>query len=72
MAETYGLLPSEVIQRATTFDMVMMDIAMTYRNAQEERARTGHRDPSSYRVEDLMKIKEQARAASEKDRSKAV
>lgn len=30
MAKRYGLLPTEVLERATTFDMVIMDMTMTY------------------------------------------
>jgi hypothetical protein len=30
MAKRYGLLPTEVLERATTFDMVIMDMSMTY------------------------------------------
>lgn len=66
LAETYSLLPSEVMERATTFDMVILDIVTTYKNTLEERARTGHRDPSSYSIDDLMKIKEMNSAPSKK------
>ena len=30
MAERYGILPSELLQRADTFDLMVMDVALTY------------------------------------------
>lgn len=38
MAERYGMLPSEVIQRANTFDLVVLTAAVSYRNEQYEKA----------------------------------
>ena len=32
MAERYGMLPSEVMQRANTFDVFIADTAIGYRN----------------------------------------
>jgi hypothetical protein len=32
MAERYGLLPSEVLKRASTFDFVVMDVVATYKD----------------------------------------
>ena len=32
MAKRYGLLPSEVLERASTFDLVIMDMSITYEN----------------------------------------
>lgn len=32
MAKTYGLLPSEVIARATTYDIMVTDVYTTWQN----------------------------------------
>lgn len=58
MGQRYGMLPSEIINRASTFDLVVMDMAMTYERHQHEASQPGYIPPVS--VEDLMKIKEQA------------
>lgn len=58
MGQRYGMLPSEIIQRASTFDLVVMDMAMTYERHQHESSQPGYIPPVD--VEDLMKIKEQA------------
>jgi len=38
IAERYGLLPSEVLARATTLDLHITDAAMSYRTYQQRRA----------------------------------
>ena len=48
MAERYGLLPSEAAQRATSFDVMAMDILAAYEIHEHERA-TGRVTPSSKR-----------------------
>jgi hypothetical protein len=42
MAKRYGLLPSEAFTKASTFDMVIMDIAMTYEHHQHEKSQPGY------------------------------
>jgi len=32
MAKRYKMLPSEVLERATTYDLYLMDVAMSYHN----------------------------------------
>jgi hypothetical protein len=44
VAERYGLLPSEVITKATTFDVFIADTAIGYRNLIQERAMNGGKD----------------------------
>jgi hypothetical protein len=34
IAKTYGLLPSEVVSRATTFDIMITDVYSTWENYQ--------------------------------------
>lgn len=58
MAQRYGLLPSEVIVRATTFDMVMMDISLSVEKYWREKDQPGYIPPVS--EEELLKIKERA------------
>lgn len=57
MGQRYGLLPSEIISRASTFDLVVMDMALTYERHHQEKNQPGYVPEVS--VEDLMKIKEQ-------------
>lgn len=38
LAERYGLLPSEVLSRASTLDLYVMDAAITYRDYQQKKA----------------------------------
>jgi hypothetical protein len=35
IAKTYGLLPSEVLARATTFDLMITDVYSTWENHQQ-------------------------------------
>jgi hypothetical protein len=50
------MLPSEVIVKANTFDLVIMDTAMTLERHQQESSQPGYVPDVS--VEELMKIKE--------------
>ena len=57
MGQRYGMLPSRLIAEASTFDLVVMDMAMTYERHLEQRS-----DPNyvpDVPVEELIKIKEQ-------------
>lgn len=56
MGKRYGMLPSEVIVRANTFDLVIMDTAMTLEKHANESSKSGYIPDIS--VEDLLKIKE--------------
>ena len=44
VAERYGLLPSEVMTKANTFDVFIADTAIGYRNLIQERAMNGGKD----------------------------
>jgi hypothetical protein len=50
------MLPSEVIVKATTFDLVIMDTAMTLERHQHESSQPGYVPDIS--TEELLKIKE--------------
>jgi len=58
MGQRYGMLPSEIVTKASTFDLVVMDMAMTYERHINESSQEGYIPPVS--VEELLKIKEQA------------
>lgn len=55
LGSRYGKLPSEILTEATTFDLVIMDAAMTYIN-QRSKQSTG--ELPNYTTEQLMKIKD--------------
>jgi hypothetical protein len=38
MAERYGLLPSEVAKRATTYDIMVTDVLATYTTYEQQKA----------------------------------
>lgn len=56
LAERYGMLPSEVITRATTFDVFVADTAIGYRNLLQDRAMNPNKVPELTQ-EQLMEIK---------------
>lgn len=58
MGQRYGMLPSQVIRQATTFDLVIMDISMTLENHNQKSREEGY--VPEVNMEDLIKIKEQA------------
>jgi hypothetical protein len=58
MGQRYSLLPSEIITRATTFDLVIMDSSMTLENHMQQSSKEGYIPDIS--TEELLKIKERA------------
>lgn len=58
MAERYGMLPSEVMQKATTFDVFVTDTAIGYRNYIQDKANGKNTayNPSDYSQDDLLTI----------------
>lgn len=38
LAKTYGLMPSEVLERATTFDLYVLDVSTRHSKYQQDRA----------------------------------
>lgn len=65
ISERYGILPSEVMTRATTFDVFVADTAIGYRNAVQERAMAGDKKPTPQLSQETM------RAALERVRAKS-
>ena len=43
LAERYGLLPGEVLERATSFDLWVFDVAISYRNYRAEQDAKGNK-----------------------------
>jgi hypothetical protein len=55
LGERYGKLPSEVLDMASTFDLQVYDIAVSYRNWLEKKATT--KDPNElYDPKDLNRM----------------
>ena len=55
LGERYGKLPSEVLDKASTFDLQVYDIAVSYRNWLEKKATS--KDPKDmYDPNDLDKM----------------
>lgn len=59
IAERYGLLPSEVLARATTLDLHIVDAALSYRSYQQRRAQGEVAD--EYTTEELSQMMESFR-----------
>lgn len=64
MAKLYGLLPSDVAVRATTYDLMVTDILATYEHYQIVKSQ-GNVDPEAlndmYNVDDLQFLLEKSR-----------
>lgn len=45
LGERYGILPSEVMSRANTFDVFIADTAISYRNLVQDRQINGDKPP---------------------------
>lgn len=63
MAEKYGMLPSEVEQRATTYDLMITDVLATYDNYQQQKSTGKLMDASVYGLteEEMMKMVQRAK-----------
>ena len=66
LGERYGVLPSEVIRRANTFDVFVADTAIGFRNMQQDRAMNAGKpvDPGSYDQAELLKMLKESRGES--------
>jgi hypothetical protein len=52
MAQRYGKLPTEVLRDASTVDLIVFDVAVSYKNHQEKKSK-GVVDTQDYSQEDL-------------------
>lgn len=59
LGKRYGLLPSEIMNRATTFDLCIMDMSISYENYLRRKDQPGHIEDIP--TEDLVKAFEAAR-----------
>ena len=65
LSERYGMLPSEVIRRANTFDVFIADTAIGYRNAVQERAMSGDKKtPPKLSEQTMLEAMERVRGKS--------
>ena len=56
MAERYSTLPTHILQNATTLDMVIFDVAMTYRQHVSNKNNPNYVPPvKQTELEDIMK-----------------
>lgn len=62
IGKRYGLLPSEVIKRGNTFDLYIMDAALTFENYHNQKAANNGKPPvPDYTQEELMEIMNKAK-----------
>jgi hypothetical protein len=55
LAKHYGLLPSDVAARATTFDLMVYDVSMTWEQHQQDKAE-GKSPMPQLSEEELLKL----------------
>lgn len=58
LGKRYGLLPSEILNRGDTFDLFIMDAALTFEQYHHKKAMNNGKDPISdyMTTEQLLKI----------------
>lgn len=63
MAEKYGMLPSKIISEATTYDLMITDVLVSYDNYQMQKAsgKLPSADSYNFNVEELKQMMEKAR-----------
>ena len=62
LGKRYGLLPSEVLNRSNTFDLYIMDAALTFENYHHKKANNNGQEPlPDYTTEELQAILEKTR-----------
>jgi len=57
LGKRYGMLPSEVLSRGNTFDLYIMDCALTFENFHHKKAANKGKMPTDvFKQEDLLNI----------------
>ena len=57
LGKRYGLLPSEVLSRGNTFDLYIMDCAMTFESYHHKKAMNNGKDPlPDYTTDELQNM----------------
>lgn len=61
LGKRYGMLPSEVLRRGNTFDLYIMDCAMTFENYHQKKIMNDGKDPlPDYSIDQLIEINKRA------------
>lgn len=62
LAKRYGKLPSEILREANTFDLYIIDAALTFESYHQKKAQNKGQEPvDHYTTDDLLKIHKQGR-----------
>lgn len=63
LAKTYKMLPSQVLESATTFDLYVLDLSTKHQRRQQEIAEQGHPTKKTPKLstEQMIKMLKQAR-----------
>ena len=57
LGKRYGMLPSEVLERSNTFDLYIMDAALTFENYHHKKAMNNGKEPvEDYTTDELLAI----------------
>ena len=68
LGKRYGLLPSEVLERGNTFDLYIMDAALTFEQYHHKKSMNKGQIPAdAYTTEQLMAMNERANMVGKKD-----
>lgn len=71
LAKRYGKLPSEILRDANTFDLYVIDAALTFESYHHKKAMNKGQDPiDHYTNDDLLKIFEKGKKDNEQIKSK--
>ena len=62
LGKRYGMLPSEVLEKSNTFDLYIMDAAMTFESYHHKKAMNNGREPMpDYTTDELQNILNKAK-----------
>lgn len=57
LAKRYGLLPSEVLNRSNTFDLYIMDVALSFEQYHTKKQENKNIDPTpNYTIDELQSM----------------
>lgn len=57
LGKRYGMLPSEVLNRANTLDLYVMDVSLSFENYHHKKSMNNGKDPLDiYTTDDLVAI----------------
>ncbi len=62
LGKRYGMLPSQVLRESSTFDLYIMDMAMTFENYHHKKAMNNGREPAvEYTEQELLEMVNKAK-----------